>query len=333
MLQITISKAWVLLFLFVASSGCRASRDVYRDADVRQPVLGRIFDEAPVIVIAVSTGKKAAGPPGLVLRPAGLPPFPAQKYTFSLDVRRTLRGDVVPGQRISVLGYETEGIVTGPPRGICGVAGGLGMYFLRVSGKGYRTLADEYRTWVPLESKTDLSLVEPNDIPLTIWRLLVYPYEAGIRPAINVNFSEIYFDTDFRLGRLRTIDLLSGLVEHSSNPDLEIAACMELNDADRGYGVEGCIQRILNDPARPLDSRRRDTLTWELAHVPESNARIKRILKGGTARDIGTEMGYTSAPGDIRGFLQFLAKHPDPGIARLAAERLAGGTLSDVKRK
>jgi hypothetical protein len=151
----------------------------------------------------------------------------------------------------------------------------------------------------------------------------VYPYAAGLRPATGINFTVILSETGFRLGRPRTIELLSDLAEHSPEQGLRVAACTDLNQDDRGFGLEGCIRRILDDPAAGLGTQQKDYLTWELDHVQESNARVKQTLLSATSQRFIEYFDYAGNPEGIRGLLEILAKHPDPEIRHLAALRLA----------
>jgi hypothetical protein len=183
-------------------------------------------------------------------------------------------------------------------------------------------MIDEYRIWVPLHPKVDLALAVPGDVPLTIWRLVLYPYEVGLRPASEVSFTSISADAGFRLGRTRTFELLSEIGSRSQNPDLQVAACLQLNETYRGCGGEGCLTRILGDHSRSLDDQQRARLVKELQEVPDSNAKLKAILLKGSTQGIGSWANSNDRQ-EIRRFLELLARHPDPDIARLAAQRLS----------
>jgi hypothetical protein len=145
---------------------------------------------------------------------------------------------------------------------------------------------------------------------------LVYPFENGIKPGLQIDFGAITEMTGYRLGRARIIELLSELATSSKNEGVRVKACITLNETHRGTGGENCIVEILkNDPL--VDAEHRRVLEEEMHKVAESNALVESVLRDGSVQSIST-WAYSSNPGEIRRFLHVLARHPNRRIADLA---------------
>jgi hypothetical protein len=328
-----LTAAWPLLVfaMLTTSPGCRQSREIYSHVDLSHHSFDELINRAPYVVVAISGDKQASGPPGLFARGNGWSPFPAQRYSFVLRIAASLRGDLLANEQISVMSYESLGGLTGPAKGTCGPDGSLGVYFLRKDGSVYRTMVDDYRMWVPLDARTDLALIARNDIPLTIWRLMLYPYEAGLKPPTRADISSIEEVTGVALGRTRVIELLSGIADHSRTLDLQVVACIELNETHRGCGGEGCLKRILaNGSALAATGTPAAMIKREMELVAESNESIKLALLDPSCEGIA-EWARSKNPTEIRSFLALLTKHPVPGIARLATKRLASGPVCKTR--
>ena len=173
--------------------GCNPKAAVYGDLNTGTDSFGEVIDTAPVVVIAETGEKLRIGRPGVEAR-SGDPKRPkVQKYRVALKVRRVLRGDSVhPNTRITFSGYESEGSVAiGPPQGVSAKQGELAIYFLRPNGAEYRTMVDVYRYWIRLDRAVDVDIARGADLPEDIWRLLVYPFTAGLRPGTSIDFGYI----------------------------------------------------------------------------------------------------------------------------------------------
>lgn len=304
-------------------SACSATRVVYRDfANGRDLSSSALIENSSYIVVGIPGEKLRSGPHGLVPRPNRAPDFPAQRYRFTLKVRRTLRGDLHTGETISVLGYETEDLVLiGPPQGICGRPGELGIYFLRKENGSFRVMVDNLRVWIPLDQRTDLRVVEPNDaMGVSIWRLTVYPFQAGLLQSTQEGLLKSFIMPLADLGTSRSAALFSEAMEHSDSPSFQVEACIALNAVNRGFGLEGCALRLRNQDF--LTTAQCAELEDILARVPAANAKVELLLESADWRLIG----FWARGHDlkcIREFLILLSRHPDRKIARLATALLS----------
>jgi hypothetical protein len=298
--------------------GCGSEQVVYSDVNTATNSFGELIDNAPVIVIAKTGEKSKVGPPGIRRRPNYTGGPPVQRYRVALDVRKVLRGEVQSNTRIYVSGYESENVVlVGPPQGIFGSVGDLGVYFLRRSGAEYRTMVDVYRYWIELDPRVNLDIADGAEIPESIWRLLVQPYTAGLRNGSTIDFGYITRATGYRLGRARDIRLLIELARDSRNPDLQIEACLELNETHRGCGGEACLSKLLTDGSPVVDDQKRIRLREELKKVPQSNKLVHDALLNGSQEAIA-RWAYSHDRTEIGRFLALLTEHPDKGIRSLA---------------
>ena len=321
--------------LLAFSSGCQTTRVLYRDDDSAQHSFSDLIQRSPYIVVAVVEGPKIkSGPPGLFPR-ANQPPFPAQKYQFTLKIQRSLRGELGAGEAVSVLGYQGENkVLIGSPQGISGQPGERAVYFLKKVGDTFRVMEDHFETRVVLDSQTDLDAANrEDDIALAIWRLMVTPLQAGAKPTINAQLLDIAAVTREALGRAEFIELLSAAMGHSSSRDFQFEACLWLNTVESGLGSGNCASRLLNEAW--LSEQRRAELSEALGQLPEANARMRSILR---TQDVGqiTRLENTQSPTKTREFLCLLTRHTDREIAELASKALVahygGGSVCSTSR-
>lgn len=313
------------LAMLVACVGCERTRITYTDADMRQAFPADLIEHSPYIIVAVAGTKVSEGPPGLVTRPHGRPPFPAQKYSFTLTVQRSLRGDLASGEVITVFGYESEALVMiGPPLGICGPKGELGIYFLRRSGPAFRVVVDDFRIRIPLDENTDLRVVERGgDVPVSIWRLMMSPLQSGLKPTTQNDLSEAQQATIGSLGGAAEVRLMLEAMRESPSADFRMEACLWLNTGYRGgYGLEGCALRLLKDSH--LDDAHAQKLKAVLSGAPKARAPMRSILAEDRRRQLGF-WAQGNDPRKIQAFLCLLSRHPDKEIARLATQALFVG--------
>lgn len=314
----------LVFVLFLLLMACQSQREsnVFTDVQASQKFPAELIETSPYIVVANVETRVATGPSGLMPRSNGLPPFPAQKMVCRLKITAVLRGDLAVGKSIEAVGYETSGGQIGAPTGICAAPGSQGIYFLRKNADVFRVMVDEYTTAIALDPRADLSLADGRDIPLSIWKLLIFPYEHGWRKPDLTTFALLEASSGSLLGRSRTIELLSSLASESKNPDLQVSACLWLNEAHRGCGGESCLQAIASRSSSEVSVRDRERLLDDLQKVPIANAKLRTVLASGTIEEL-SDWARSKDPQELKRFLGVLAKHPDASVARLAAQRLA----------
>jgi hypothetical protein len=291
---------------------------------MRQAFPADLIEHSPYIIVAVAGTKVSEGPPGLFTRPHGWPPFPAQKYSFTLTVQHSLRGDLASGEVITVFGYESQALVMiGPPLGICGPKGELGIYFLRRSGPAFRVVVDDFRIRIPLDENTDLRVVERGgDIPVSIWRLMMSSLQSGLTPTTQNDLVQAQLATIGSLGGAAYVRLMSEAMRESPSADFRMEACLWLNTVYSGHGLEGCALRLLKDSH--LDDAHVQKLKAVLSGAPKARAQMRSILAEDRRRQLGF-WAQGNDPRKIQAFLCLLSRHPDKEIARLATQALFVG--------
>ncbi len=319
-----VSVAFSALIL-VISSGCQTARVLYKNFDQVQLSSGYLIQHSPYIVVAVVDGPRVkSGPPGLVARPNNWPPFPAQRYQFTLTVQRSLRGELPAGETISVLGYQSEDkVFIGSPQGLCGQPGERAIYFLKKIGDAFWAMQNQYVSWLDLDNRMDLGAIKgEHEIALTIWRLMIAPLQSGAKPTTQNELSKILGATGTELGRARSVKLLSAAMDDSSSRNFQAETCVWLNTVEWGLGLEKCAERPREEPG--VSEQQRAELSEVLNKAPESNAKMRSILG---ARDIAQIAFWTNSndPMKIRDFLCLLSGHTDREIAKLASKLLIDG--------
>jgi len=269
-----------------------------------------------------------------VARPNNWPPFPAQRYQFTLTVQRSLRGELPAGETISVLGYQSEDkVFIGPPQGLCGQPGERAIYFLKKIGDTFWVMQNQYVSWVDLDGRMDLSAVKgEDDMALTIWRLMVAPLQSGARPTTDKRLTEILGVTSVRLGRARSVKLMSAAMNESSNRDFKVETCLWLNTVEWGLGLEGCAERFRDEPG--ISERQRAALNEAMSNTSEANAKMRSILE---TRDMNQIAFWANShdPTKIQDFLCLLTEHTDREISKLASKLLMdhyGGSVCSLAR-
>lgn len=315
---------WVAFsaLILALSSGCQTARVLYKDFDQAQLSYSDLLERSPYIVVAVVDGPRVkSGPPGLVARPNNWPPFPAQRYQFTLTVQRSLRDELPAGETISVLGYQSEDkIFIGRPQGLCGQPGERAIYFLKKIGDTFWVMENQYVSWIVLDNRIDLRAIKgEDDIALTIWRLMVAPLQSGAKPTTQNELSKVLGATGTELGRARWVKLMSAAMSGSSNRNFKVETCVWLNTVEWGLGLEKCAERLREDPG--ISEQQRAELNEVLSKTPEANAKIRSIL--GT-RDVAQIAFWANSndPMKIRDFLCLLTGHTDREIAESASKLL-----------
>jgi hypothetical protein len=329
--------AWVAFgaLILVMSSGCRTARVLYKDFDRTQLSFGDLIQRSPYIVVAVVDGPRVkSGPAGLVARPNNWPPFPAQRYQFTLTVERSLRGELPASETISVLGYQSEDkVFIGSPQGLCGQPGERAIYFLKKIGDTFWVMQNQYVSWVDLDGRMDLSAVKgEDDIALTIWRLMAAPLKSGARRTTHNKLSDIFEVTGAELGRARWVKLMSAAMSDSSNRDFKVETCVWLNTVEWGLGLEKCAEQLREEPG--ISERQRADLNEALSKAPGANAEMRSILETRDNPQIAF-WANSNDPIKIRDFLCLLTGHTDRKIVKMASKLLMdhyGGAVCSAAR-
>jgi len=287
---------------------------LYADADITQEPIGTFIQEAPVVVVAETGDKVESGNAGVVKQADGTA-WPAQKYQFTLTIRKALRGDLSINDTISVFGYERESpILIGAPQGICGRPNQLGVYFLRRNGASFRVMKDVYRTWIPLDPRTDLQSLNPTDsTALSIWRLMIDPLQSGARRTTHAELSSISQVTQQGLGFVNAIQLLLQAMNRSQSMGFKAETCVWLNSVHSGLGFEGCASKLLNQSGIGTDERKK--LQAILVYAPRANQTMRSYLSD------ESQLGFWARGEDaatVEEFLCLLARHPDGKTSGLA---------------
>lgn len=305
----------VLLLAATVLASCQPVDFV--DARSWQRTFAELIEEAPIVVVATVGERKALPRQGRMARP-NMPPAPAHEINFSLNVQYVLRGSLSAGQKIHVVSYESDLGVTGAPVGTSGAPGSRGIYFLQQSPTGFRTIVDEFEMWVPVLFQPDPSDFVAEDLPLTIWNLVVGPFVRGELPADRLDWGNASQYSGWLLGRARMIELLKSQAQGSPFADVRLSACQFLNRVHAGCGGEQCLSHFLARGS--LDANTRTELERQLGAVCRRNVVLLEDLRGGGQRDIEI-WARSSDPAEIARFLRVLESHPDSRIAALAKKR------------
>jgi len=303
---------------------CGQTTMTYVDAQIGQRTFGDLIATAPIIVVARVAEREKVGHPGLIARHPDQPAFPAQRYGCELLVLRPLRGDLIPSTRVTAYGYEMrQKVQIGPPMGVCGQPGTIGVYFLRGESSSLRVMVDAFRSRIDLDNfeDSDLNVIQDVDDPgRAIWRLLVTPLETGRKPTTQDSLSVISESTREALGRIQFIDLLRRTMRQSAVPEFSLEACIYLNRVDWGLGLEECAAQLSKQSW--IDAERRSTLANILDTAHESNEKLRSWLRTMDQQQL-MFVAQSRDPIRVKEFVCFLAQHPDPDTRSLSRKLLA----------